>query len=195
MDCVKTWIALVILLLLVGLSPEGGEPAFASSPLPDAPSAAATVIAAGGKLRSGSAPAPLPVQVANVQKLGAATIRVRFDPLMLRATGCQRSSLFDVGMCNPNEDTNGDGKADAVLFNVLSIGGVSAGASPVTVTNIMWQPVLAVAQDTLTNLSVEVLTFADVNSLPLEHATQDGPVVVRPAPPTFKTYLPAVRRP
>lgn len=152
------------------------------------------VIAAGGKLRSGDPPVPLPVQVANVQKLGAATVRIRFDPSLLKATGCQRSSLFDVGMCNVNEDTNGDGKADAVLFNVLSLAGVSAGASPITMTSITWKTVVQVEQDTLTNLAVEVLTFTDANSNPLDQTTQDGPVVIRPAPPTFRTFLPLVRR-
>ena len=182
----------LILVMLVFALP---RPAAAQgSDVAAGPDATATVLAAGGKLVSGSAVANLPIQVINVEKLGAATVLVGFDPALLSATGCQRNASFDVGLCNRSVDRNGDGKADAVLFNVVSLAGMSAGAAPLTLATITWQAVGAVTNDTLTTLGVQVQTFADVSGNPLAHVAQDGAVVVRPPPPVFRTYLPLLRR-
>lgn len=59
----------------------------------------AVVRAAGGSLVSGT-PGPavvLPIEVVNMQGLGAATVLVDYDPASLKAIACQRNTLFDVG--------------------------------------------------------------------------------------------------
>ncbi len=145
----------------------------------------AIVYASGGSLVSGT-PGPaavLPVQAANVQSLGAATVLVGYDPASLKAIACQRNTLFDVGLCNTTYDRNADGTPDAVLFNVVSLLGVSA-PGPVVLTNITWQSVTAVSEATITALSVQVQTFADTEGKPLSHSGQNGKITLLPVPPT-----------
>lgn len=145
----------------------------------------AIVYASGGSLVSGT-PGPaavLPVQAANVQSLGAATVLVGYDPASLKAIACQRNTLFDVGLCNTTYDRNADGTPDAVLFNVVSLLGVSA-PGPVVLTNITWQSVTAVSEATITALSVQVQTFADTEGKPLSHSGQNGEITLLPVPPT-----------
>ena len=142
--------------------------------------------AASGNLVSG-APGPsqvLPVEVANVQGLGAATVLVGYDPNILKVVACQRNVLFDVGLCNINYDRNSDGKPDAVLFNVVSLRGVSATSSPVVLVSITWQAVAAVDAARSTNLTVQVQTFTDTDGKPLAHTAQDGQITLLPPPPT-----------
>ena len=142
--------------------------------------------AASGSLVSGT-PGPavvLPVEVANVQGLGAATVLVGYDPASLKVVACQRNTLFDVGLCNTSYDRNADGTPDAVLFNVVSLQGVSATGAPVTLVNITWQAVAAVHEARTTTLTVQVQTFTDTDGKPLAHTAQDGQITLLPAPPT-----------
>ena len=122
-------------------SPDAGSPA----PI-TAPDVTPLVAAAGGSLTSG-APGPsavFPVTVTDVQKLGAASVLVGYDPASLKPVACQRGPAFDVGVCNRTYDRNGDGTADAVLFAVLSLNGVSTTDTAVPLANITWQAVAAV---------------------------------------------------
>jgi len=147
----------------------------------------ALVRAAGGTLTSGT-PGPsvmLPVQVTHVQALGAATVLVGYDPAKLKPVACQRHTLFDVGLCNISYDRNGDGTSDAVIFNVVSLQGVSATSTPVTLANITWQAVAKVDTTQITNLTVQVQTFTDTDGKPLPFAAQDGQLTLLPPPPTL----------
>ena len=82
------------------------------------------VHAVAGNLTSG-APGPtvvLPVQVTNVQGLGAAAVLVDYNPASIKAVGCQRNVLFDIGVCNSAYDRNGDGTPDAVFSSEAPAG-------------------------------------------------------------------------
>ena len=61
-----------------------------------------------------------------------------------------------MGLCNTTLDRNGDGKADAVLFNIVSLNGVSAAGSPVALAQITWAAVDTVAGAVTATLGVEV---------------------------------------
>ena len=164
-----------------------------------APDVTPLVAAASGSLTSG-APGPsavLPITVADVQKLGAATVVVGYDPASLKPVACQRGPAFDVGVCNRTYDRDGDGTADAVLFAVLSLNGVSATGTAVPLANITWQAVAAVPDERITALTVEVRTFTDTDARPLTYTTQDGQItLLRPLPPPTirRSYLPLVSR-
>lgn len=180
----------VIVILLVFLAPQavlGWETEAAGA-------ATATVIAGEGVVYSGGDVITLPIQVTNVQNLGAATILVSFDPTVIKATGCQRGVAFDAGLCNLNVDSDADGKADQVLFNALSLNGVSTGETPVTMASISWQAVAPVTTDATAILHLQVDTFADADGRTLAAATQDGKIVVLPPQPEVRVYLPCVRR-
>ena len=94
------------------------------------------------------------------------------------------NTLFDVGLCNITYDRNSDGTPDAVLFNVVSLQGVSATSTPVTLANITWQAVAKVDTTQITNLTVQVQTFADTDGKPLPFTAQDGQLTLLPPPPT-----------
>lgn len=178
-------VALLIVLLV----------AAQSHPVSGGAAGTAVIRAASGTLTSG-APGPaaiLAVEVTNVQSLGAATVLVAYDPTMLKATACQRGSRFEVGLCNQSYDRNGDGVPDAVLFNVLSLGGVNA-TQPVGLANITWQAVAAVEEPTAVVLAVQVQTFTDVDAQPLAYAAQDGLITLLPVPPLRKVFLPLLAR-
>ena len=119
----------------------------AGSPAPiTAPDVVPVVAAAGGSLTSG-APGPsavFPVTVTDVQKLGAASVLVGYDPASIKPVACQRGPAFDVSVCNRTYDRDGDGTADAVLFAVLSLNGVSTTGTAVPLANITWQAAAAV---------------------------------------------------
>jgi hypothetical protein len=143
------------------------------------------VVAASGTVTSGT-PGPnavFPITVTGVQKLGAASVVVGYDPASLKPVACQRGPAFDVGVCNRSYDRNGDGTADAVLFSVLSVNGVSATDTAVPLINITWQAVAAVPGEKTTALTVEVRTFTDTDARPLTYATQDGQITLLPPPP------------
>ncbi len=171
---VLSFIVLIVTVLAWG----GQAPARAAEP--------AVVRAVGSSLVSGT-PGPavvLPVQVTNVQALGAATLLVGYDPASLKVVACQRNTIFDVGLCNTAYDRNADGTADAVLFNVVSLQGVSAAGTPVTLANITWQTVAAEPEARITILALQVQTFTDTDGRLLAHTAQDGQVTLLPAPPT-----------
>ena len=119
-----------------------------------------------------------------MQALGAATVLVGYDPARLKPVACQRHTLFDVGLCNITYDRNGDGTPDAVFFNVVSLQGVSATSTPVTLANITWQAVAKVDTTQITHLTVQVQTYTDTDGKPLPFAAQDGQLTLLPAPPT-----------
>lgn len=202
--------ALLIVLLAAGLAAGPPEPIRAAGAIPvaaltagspapfAAPDVPPLVAAASGSLTSG-APGPgavFPVTVIDVQKLGAATVVVGYDPASLKPVACQRGPAFDVGVCNRTYDRNGDGIADAVLFAVLSLNGVSTTDTAVPLANITWQAVVAVQSETTTDLSVEVRTFTDTDGLLLTYTTQDGRITLLPPLPTTirRIYLPLVLR-
>jgi hypothetical protein len=192
--------ALLIVLLLAAVAEGSPAPITASGAIPVAALTArsrapitsadgtAVVAAASGSLTSG-APGPsavIPITVTDVQKLGAATVVVGYDPARIRPVACQRGPAFDVGVCNRNYDRNGDGTADAVLFSVLSVNGVSTTGAAVPLANITWQAVMAVPGETTAALTVEVRTFTDTDGSPLTYATQDGQItLLPPLPPTM----------
>jgi hypothetical protein len=190
--------ALLIVLLAAGLAAGPPEPIRAAGAIPAAPDVPPLVAAASGSLTSG-APGPgavFPVTVIDVQKLGAATVVVGYDPASLKPVACQRGPAFDVGVCNRTYDRNGDGIADAVLFAVLSLNGVSTTDTAVPLANITWQAAAAVQSETTTDLSVEVRTFTDTDGLLLTYTTQDGRITLLPPLPTTirRIYLPLVLR-
>jgi hypothetical protein len=184
--------ALLIVLLATTLTAGPPAPITAADVTP-------LVAAASGSLTSG-APGPsavLPITVTDVQKLGAASVLVGYDPASLKPVACQRGPAFDVGVCNRTYDRDGDGTADAVLFAVLSLNGVSATGTAVPLANITWQAVAAVQDERVTVLTVEVRTFTDADGRPLEHTAQDGQITLLPPlpPPTIRrTHLPLVLR-
>jgi carbohydrate-binding DOMON domain-containing protein len=125
-----------------------------------------------------------------VQKLGAASVLVGYDPASLKPVACQRGPAFDVSVCNPRYDRDGDGTADAVLFAVLSLNGVSVTDTAVPLANITWQAIAAVQDARVTALTVEVKTFTDADGSPLAHTAQDGQITLLPAPPPTLTPTP-----
>jgi hypothetical protein len=154
----------------------------------------AVVSAASGSLTTG-APSPnavFPITVTSVQKLGAASVLVGYDPASLKPVACQRGPAFDVGVCNRSYDRDGDGTADAVFFAVLSLNGVSATDAAVPLTNITWQAVAAVQDKEVTALTVEVRTFTNTDGVPMTYTTQDGQFTL--LPPPRRTYLPFTLR-
>jgi hypothetical protein len=172
----------------------------AGSPAPvTAPDVTPLVAAASGSLTSG-APGPsivFPVTVIDVQKLGAASVLVGYDPASLTPVACQRGMAFDVGVCNRAYDRNGDGTPDAVLFSVLSLNGVSTAGTAAPLVNITWQAIAAVPDERTTALTVEVRTFTDTDARPLTYTTQDGQITLLPPPPPptiRRTYLPLASR-
>ena len=210
----SSWIsfgALLIVLLAAALATGPPEPIRAAGAIPvaaltagspapiTAPDVTPLVAAASGSLTSG-APGPsavLPVTVTDVQKLGAASVLVGYDPASLKPVACQRGPAFDVGVCNRTYDRDGDGTADAVLFAVLSLNGVSTTGTAAPLVNITWQAVAAVPDERTTALTVEVRTFTDTDARPLTYTTQDGQITLLPPPPPptiRRTYLPLVSR-
>ncbi len=133
----------------------------------------------------------------NTPQLGAATVLITYDPASVRPAACRRNTAFDVGLCNTAYDHNADGTADAVLFNVVSLQGVSAGATPVTLVDITWQATAGVQPPAYTDLGVQVETFTDVNATPFAVTTQGGRITIEEGsapPPMHSLYLPLVMR-
>ena len=168
---------------------------------PEGLSASATngaiVQAGSGVVQSPGKPVVLPVTVANVQKLGATTVLVSYDPASVTVAACQRNTAFDVGLCNAAYDRNADGTADAVLFNLVSLQGVSAGETPVVLVNVAWQAAADVQPPAYSDLAVQVQTFTDADANPLTVTAQGGRITVEVGPtpvPARYTYLPLMLR-
>ena len=198
--------ALLIVLLAAGLAvgppapirAAGAIPAAAltaGSPAPiTAPDVTPLVAAASGSLTSG-APGPsavFPITVTGVQKLGAASVLVGYDPASLKPVACQRGPAFDAAACNCSYDRDDDGTADAVYFAVISSNGVSATGTAVLMANITWHAVAAVPDQSVTALTVEVRTLTDTDGVPMSYTTQDGQFTL--LPPPRRTYLPFILR-
>jgi hypothetical protein len=150
---------------------------------------AAGVQAIGGTVAANQL-TPLPVEARAVANLGAVTAQIGYDPALVRAAACRRNPLFAFGLCNLEIDRDEDGTADAVLFNLISLTGEEAGPStPLTLTEIVWEPVGSPISGTLSLLTVEVLTFTDTNGLPLAVTVADGQIVFVDQT-IFNTYLP-----
>lgn len=175
-----------------------GVPLHAAPAMPDpAPVAPALIQAASGTLFVPGPAVALPIQAINVQLFGAATVLITYDPASVKPIACQRGAAFDVGLCNTAYDRNADGTADAVLFNVVSLQGVSAGETPVPLVSITWQAAASVQPPAVADLSLQVQTFTDINANPLAITTQDGRITIQvgTAPPQkFYLYLPVVMR-
>ncbi len=186
------------LLLVIALRGGRSVSAAAVPPLPDtAPRLAALVEAANGVVLVPGSPVSLPVQVRDVSKLGAATVLVAYDPAILKAAACQRNAAFDVGLCNTAHDRNADGIADAVLFNIVSIQGVSAGETPVMLVNIAWEAAAGVQPPASASLDVQVQTFTDTSGSPMAVTAQDGQIIIKAGPtpvPRRHIYLPLALR-
>jgi hypothetical protein len=178
--------ALLIALLAAPLTAIAPMPITAADP-------PAVVAAAGGVLTSG-APGPsavFPITVTGVQRLGAATVLVGYDPAKLTPVACQRGPAFDVEVCNRSYDSDDDGMADAVFFAVLSLDGVSATGTAVPMANITWQAVAVGQEQETTPLTVEVRTFTNTDGAPLTATTQDGQITLLPR---RESYLPLISR-
>lgn len=174
-----------------------GVPPGAAPPLARAAPAAALVQAANGTLFVPGPAVTLPIHATNTPQLGAATVLITYDPASVRPTACQRNTAFDVGLCNTAYDRNADGTADAVLFNVVSLQGVAAGATPVTLVDITWQAAAGVQPPGYTDLGVQVETFTDANANPVAVTTQGGRITIETGstpPQKVYLYLPVVAR-
>ena len=108
--------------------------------------------------------------------LGAATIRVNFDPNLVQATQCQvPEALF--GQCTF------DNEAGQVSFNVLSASGVT---NELTLANITFQG----HSSGTTALNVEIQTFADTSGNALTVSDVDGEIIVTSSAQSDQLFLP-----
>ncbi|RME42432.1 MAG: hypothetical protein D6791_17750 [Chloroflexi bacterium] len=149
--------------------------------------------AVGGEMHAGQELTGT-VEASGEEYLGAVTVRVSFDPNVVAVVACRRNSAFDVGLCNTDYDGDSDGLADAVVFNLVSLNGVSAGSGGgLVLAEITWKG-LDVVTDTVTSLSVEVLTLTDENAIPLDYTVEGGQIAVlapvKPTPTPTPTFTP-----
>lgn len=152
------------------------------------PRAGAIVGNASGDLPLGGATTVLPVNVSNVQNLGAATVMVAYDPAQIVPVQCQRNPGFASGLCNLQFDQTGDGIADTVRFNVISISGVSVAAdAQLPMVSISWQATGTAALASSTTLSVTVLTFTNAQGIALPVSAQSGVITFVAAPTVTPT--------
>ncbi len=153
----------------------------------------ASVDAAGVRMVGGTLPAnqltPLSVEASAVTNLGAMTARIGYDPTVVRAVSCRRNPVFAVGFCNLEVDRDGDDTSDAVLFNLISLTGQEAGSAPLSLMDIVWEPVGTPISGTLSTLTIEILTFTDSSGLPMAVTAEDGQIVFVDQV-IFNNYLP-----
>jgi hypothetical protein len=84
-----------------------------------------------------------------------------------------------------------------VLFNVVSLQGVSTDDMPIMLVNISWEAAAGVQPPADADLRVEVQTFADTNGSPMAVTAQDGRIIIKAGPtpvPLRHVYLPLVVR-
>lgn len=162
-----------------------------SALIPRTASASAMPGAEGGAVvRSGSGSLPqtggsivLPVEVLDVQDLGAATVRVNYDRTVISATGCIRSAAFDVGLCNR-------ALPDAVRMALISVDGLTTTAGvPLNLASITWSLVGEPPPGVTITLQVSVTTFTDEFGLPLPVVAEPGYITVTAA---SRIYLPLI---
>jgi hypothetical protein len=175
--------------------------ALVSERLPDAsagvaglfstPHTSAIVSQASGELPLGGATRVFAVNVSNVQNLGAATVRVAYDPAQIIPVAYQRNPAFPTGFHNLHFDQNGDGTADTVRFNVISTDGISATAGvQLPMASITWQTTGTATLAASTILSVTVDTFADARGIAMPVAAQSGVITFVAAPSATPTATP-----
>jgi hypothetical protein len=137
--------------------------------------ASALVQAKSGTLPVRNASTVLPITVSNVERLGALTVIVGYDPLLLKPLQCQRGGSFSTGLCNTAHDLNKDGMPDSVRFNVISVNGVNVTAgSTLTLVEITWEAAGSPGVGATTSLSVTVESFANTEGIPLNVGSQLG---------------------
>lgn len=175
--------------------------ALVSERLPDAsagvaglfrtPHTSAIVSQESGELPLGGATRVLAVNVSDVQNLGAATVRVAYDPAQIIPVAYQRNPAFPTGFHNLHFDQNGDGTADTVRFNVISTDGISATAGvQLPMAAITWQTTGTATLAASTILSVTVDTFADARGIAMPVAAQSGVITFVAAPSATPTTTP-----
>ena len=152
--------------------------------------AIAQVRAVGGLFAGPATPLTLPIQVENVEELGAATIWVGYDPTLLSVTACRPNSAFDVGLCNPLADRNQDGAVDAVLFNVVALDGLGAAGQPVDLAQITWRQV-GKPGDAPAQLTLFVETFTNAAADPIPFESFAGQILLSAQ---TVLYLPVLNR-
>jgi hypothetical protein len=158
-------------------------PVAAAADKPLAVRAPAVVEAKSGAVPAGGASAILPVTISNVDKLGAITVVVGYDPALLKPVQCRRNSLFSTGLCNLLFDIDNDGTPDAVRFNVISLEGVSvASGSVVNLVEVTWEAVGSPTVGATTPLNVTVDSIANTEGLPLNVSSQPGVITFVEAP-------------
>ena len=142
-------------------------------------SSSAVVRAGSGTILQPSHPITLPVEAAQVQNLGAATVVVGYDPAVLTVAGCQRNRAFDVGLCNTTYDRDDDGTPDAVRFNLVSLGGLSTtDGNALRLADIAWRVAASPSPGTIIMLEVKVPTFTDTDGFPISVSAENGQVTV-----------------
>ncbi len=154
-------------LVAVAVFPTTFAPEIAASPTDSA-----VVRAGSDSIPPGETSVTLPVEVSNVQNLGAATVIVSYDPAALAVNDCRRGSAFNFGLCNTEY------APDAVRFNVNAVSGVTTTAeTPVTLVELTWE--LTDSEPGVTStVEVTILTFTDVDSVPIAVAPEDGQISV-----------------
>jgi hypothetical protein len=168
-------IALVIGMVLVPIGLAARQAEASAQLSPDS----AIVRSASGVLQAGQT-ITLPVEVLNVQNLGAVTVVVGYDWAVVAVAGCRRGAAFDAGLCNVAYDSDGDGQPDAVRFNLVSLTGVSTvGETPLNLANITWTSAERLSLAVTRVLTVQVQTFTDPDSFPMDVSTLNGQIIVK----------------
>lgn len=151
----------------------------AAGQVADETSASAVVRAGSGAILQVGSPITLPLEVIQVQDLGAVTVIVGYDPAVLTVAGCRRNPAFNVGLCNTALDRDADGTPDAVYFNLVSLNGLSAlDGEPLSLVEIAWLVDGDPEPGTATSFKVDVTTFADTDGLPMDVSAENGQVTV-----------------
>lgn len=178
--------ALVLLLVSVAIPvtmSAAREPTFPITSTGDTTgqtSNSAVIRTDSGTILQAGNPITLPVEAVNVQNLAAVTVMVSYDPAVLRVAGCQCNPAFETWTkCNTQLDDDGDSQPDAVVFNMLSWDGLSAGeGAPLNLANIAWGVAGTPDPGTVSTLIVEVLTFADPFGIPISRSAENGQITV-----------------
>jgi hypothetical protein len=148
------------------------------------PLADATLSSASAQGTPGSILAiPITTDLPAGSLLGASTVEVRFDPAVVKPTGCtlDPDAHFDTKVCNLAYDNNGV-NPDVVRFSMISSSGVSGHQ---ILANITFQ--LIGTRGSSSPLALTAVTFADVSGSPISAVSQNGQISI---PTSTFTYLP-----
>ncbi len=157
------------------------------------PQTSAIVSNASGELPLGGTTRVFPVNVSNVQNLGAATVMVAYDPALVVPVNCQRNPVFPSGLCNWQDEPSERCPASTVCFNVLASfdEAVSVAAdAQLPMVSITWQATGMASLSSSTTLSVTVDTFADAQSIAMPVSAQNGVITFVAAPTATPTATP-----